>query len=120
MTNETLDQKVKRLCDECGDSMYTFLTVLRRELCELEFKGIVFHKLTISFEISNNSSPLLVVNIWSSELTKEYKSSDEEASRFWTYTGPRSNENIFWCLEFWKGDLVKNHQNKLKSKTLFD
>lgn len=118
--NETIDQKSKRLSTECGDSLNTLLTVLRRELCELEFKGIHFKNISIVFIISGNQAPVLEVKIWSSAISKTYSSSDHDDSRFWVYNGSRDNKKIFWLLEMWKMDLVKNHQQLLKNKTLFD
>lgn len=88
-------------------------------MSEINFKGIEFVKLCVSFHIDNMSlnKTLVTVEIWNTAV----KIDEEICSRFFHYNGEkRQLENIFWLIIHWKNHLISQHQNKLKSKTLFD
>lgn len=121
-TEVSIEQKAKDLATEVGDSLSKFLKVIKRELKEIEFNGIEFTRMNVIFEIDANGmhEPLIHITIWTS--ATGYVTTDEarQDSRFFTYSGDKRRlESIFWLIEHWKLDLIRNHQKLLKSKTLF-
>lgn len=117
MTNA--ESKAAQCAAKVGDSFTLLVSEIREQLNELKFKGIEFTRIDICFSLSDPvRTDYFHIEIWNSAIgTKKTEEMLDE--RCFQMDGPDQIKRMFLAIEWWKDDLLKNHQHLLKSQLLF-